>query len=116
MQYTGDLDYAKQRFTAMGAEKFAANGDTLVIRTADAATARRVVTERITPTVVARPVDPPPHLPDSACVENRSGLFDDRRFTCVVAYKQYVGFVAANQLLDAQQRAAAQYSVFANSR
>jgi hypothetical protein len=116
MQYTGDLDYAKQRFTAMGAEKFAANGDTLVIRTADAETARRVVTERITPTVVARPVDPPPHLPDSACVENRSGLFDDRRFTCVVAYKEYVGFVAANQLLDAQQRAAAQYSVFANSR
>ncbi|WP_063052168.1 DUF7373 family lipoprotein [Nocardia arthritidis] len=116
MHYTEDLDYAKQRFTAMGAEKFAANGDTLVIRTADAETARRVVTERITPTVVARPADPPQRLPDSACVENRSGLFDDRRFTCVVAYKEYVGFVAANQLLDAQQRAAAQYSVFANSR
>ncbi|WP_280497045.1 DUF7373 family lipoprotein [Nocardia asiatica] len=116
IQYAEDRDYAKQRFTAMGAEKFAVSGGTLVIRTASREAARRVATERITPTVVAGPADPPPHLPDSACVENRSGLFDDRRFTCVVAYKEYVGFVAANQLLDAQQRAAAQYSIFANSR
>ncbi|MEU2041253.1 DUF7373 family lipoprotein [Nocardia niwae] len=116
MQYAEDRDYAKQRFTAMGAEQFAVSGDTLVIRTANPETARRVAAERITPTVVAGPAEPPQHVPDSACVENRSGLFADRRFTCVVAYKQYVGFVAANQLLDAQQRAAAQYSVFANSR
>ncbi|MGK8520532.1 DUF7373 family lipoprotein [Nocardia asteroides] len=116
MQYTEDLDYAKKRFTAMGAEKFAISGGTLVIRTASPEAARRVAAERITPTVVAGPAEAPPHLPDSSCVENRSGLFDDRRFTCVVAYKEYVGFVAANQLLDAQQRAAAQYSVFANSR
>ncbi|BDT94337.1 MULTISPECIES: DUF7373 family lipoprotein [Nocardia] len=116
MQYAEDREYAKQRFTAMGAEKFAVSGGTLVIRTANAEKARRVVAERITPTVVAGPAEPPQHVPDSACVENRSGLFDDRRFTCVVAYKEYVGFVAANQLLDAQQRAAAQYSIFANSR
>ncbi|MBF6225717.1 DUF7373 family lipoprotein [Nocardia abscessus] len=116
IQYAEDRDYAKQRFTAMGAEKFAVSGGTLVIRTASPEAARRVAAERITPTVVAATVDPPQHLPDSACVENRSGLFDDRRFTCVVAYKEYVGFVAANQLLDAQQRAAAQYSIFANSR
>ncbi|MBF6465013.1 hypothetical protein IU427_07415 [Nocardia beijingensis] len=116
MQYAEDRDYAKQRFTAMGAEKFAVSGGTLVIRAANAEQARRVVAERITPTVVAGPAEPPQHVPDSACVENRSGLFDDRRFTCVVAYKEYVGFVAANQLLDAQQRAAAQYSIFANSR
>ncbi|WP_159839614.1 DUF7373 family lipoprotein [Nocardia sp. CY41] len=116
MQYAEDREYAKQRFTAMGAEKFAVSGGTLVIRAANAEQARRVVAERITPTVVAGPAEPPQHVPDSACVENRSGLFDDRRFTCVVAYKEYVGFVAANQLLDAQQRAAAQYSIFANSR
>ncbi|MGW4327571.1 DUF7373 family lipoprotein [Nocardia sp. NPDC004573] len=116
MQYAEDRDYAKQRFTAMGAEKFAVSGGTLVIRAPNAEQARRVVAERITPTVVAGPAEPPQQVPDSACVENRSGLFDDRRFTCVVAYKEYVGFVAANQLLDAQQRAAAQYSIFANSR
>lgn len=116
MHYAEDRDYAKQRFTAMGADRFAVSGDTVVIRTPNPEAARRIVAERITPTVIAGPADPPQHLPDSVCVENRATLFDDRRFTCVVAYKEYVGFVAANQLLDAQQRAAAQYSVFANSR
>ncbi|MEV6321413.1 hypothetical protein AB0M45_09480 [Nocardia sp. NPDC051787] len=116
MQYTEDRNYAKERFTAMGAEKFAMSNGTLVIRTSGPEAARRVAADRITPTVVVGPAEPPAHLPDSACVENKSGLFDDKRFTCIVAYKEYVGFVAGDQLLDAQQRAAAQYSIFANSR
>ncbi|WP_330232965.1 hypothetical protein OHA40_11080 [Nocardia sp. NBC_00508] len=116
MQYAEDRNYARERFTAMGAEKFAMSNGTLVIRASGPEAARRVAAERMTPTFTAGPAEPPPHLPDSACVENKSGLFDDKRFTCIVAYKEYVGFVAGNQLLDAQQRAAAQYSIFANSR
>ncbi|MBF6297595.1 hypothetical protein IU459_08560 [Nocardia amamiensis] len=116
MHYAEDRNYAKERFTAMGAEKFAMSNGTLVIRTSSPDAARRVAAERMTPTFTAGAAEPPPHLPDSACVENKSGLFDDKRFTCIVAYKEYVGFVAGNQLLDAQQRAAAQYSIFANSR
>ena len=57
----------------------------------------------------------PPNLTGATCVENKQ-LAAKKRFSCILAYKQYVGIVSSEQLLDAQQRAAAQYAVFANSR
>lgn len=113
---TRDRDYASKRFTEMRADRFALSAGTLVVHTPDADTARKVVADRITPTPSAANAEPPANLPDSACVENKSSLSGSKRFTCIVAYREYVGFVAANQLADAQQRAAAQYSIFANSR
>ncbi|MFG1794341.1 hypothetical protein [Nocardia sp. NPDC049149] len=116
LQYAKDRDYAKQRFTAMRADKFALSSGTLVVHTAGPDAARKVVADRITPTVVSGDAEAPAGLPDSACVENKSGAASAKRFTCIVAYHEYVGFVSSNQLGDAKQRAAAQYSLFANSR
>ncbi|PXX66530.1 hypothetical protein DFR70_103279 [Nocardia tenerifensis] len=118
VQYADDLSVAKQRFGAMNADRFAVSDGTIVARTPDPAAAKRIVAERRTPAPVARDTDAPPNVPDSACVENRRDPndFDMKRFTCVVAYRQYAGFVTGDQLLDVQQRAAAQYAIFANSR
>ncbi|MEU7631944.1 hypothetical protein AB0C34_18430 [Nocardia sp. NPDC049220] len=116
LQYAPDREYAKKRFTAMNAEKFAVSDSTLVIRTPGPEAARSVAEQRVTPTPASGAADPPPGLTDATCVENKARYFDTKRFTCIVPYQQYVAFVVADQLLDAQQRAAAQYSVFANSR
>ncbi|ASF10032.1 hypothetical protein NBRGN_103_00050 [Nocardia brasiliensis NBRC 14402] len=116
LHYTRDRDYAKQRFADMRADRFALSAGTLVVHTAGPDAARKVVADRITPTLAGANADAPANLPDSACVENKTGVSGSKRFTCIVAYREYVGFVSANQLADAQQRAAAQYSLFANSR
>lgn len=118
VQYADDLSIAKQRFSAMNADRFAVSDGTIVARTPDSATAKKIVAERRTPAPAAHDADAPPNVPDSACVENkRSAMdFEIKRFTCIVAYRQYAGFVTGDQLLDVQQRAAAQYAIFANSR
>ncbi|MFI6045099.1 hypothetical protein ACIA8C_25950 [Nocardia sp. NPDC051321] len=118
IQYADDLSIAKQRFSAMNADRFAVSDGTIVARTPDSAAAKKIVAEKLTPAPVARDADAPPNVPDSTCVENKRDPndFDIKRYTCVVAYRQYAGFVTGNQLLDVQQRAAAQYAIFANSR
>lgn len=73
--------------------------------------------------------EPPAGVPDAACVENpnpKSDLnFDtedydswsiDNKYLCTVHYDRYVARVASNQLIDAQQKAAAQYALLANSQ
>ncbi|MFJ4658161.1 hypothetical protein ACIP5Y_43415 [Nocardia sp. NPDC088792] len=73
--------------------------------------------------------DPPAGVPDAACMENpnpKSGFSMDvdgynawnaeNKYTCTVHYDRYVARVASNQLIDAQQKAAAQYAVLANSQ
>ncbi|WP_107654226.1 DUF7373 family lipoprotein [Nocardia suismassiliense] len=118
VQYADDLSVAKQRFSAMNADRFAVSDGTIVARAPDAAAAKKIVAERLTPAPVANDAAAPPNVPDSACVEHRQEAFnfEMKRFTCVVAYRQYAGFVTGNQLLDVHQRAAAQYAIFANSR
>ncbi|MFI6171582.1 hypothetical protein ACIBCN_32725 [Nocardia sp. NPDC051052] len=118
VQYADDLSVAKQQFSAMNADRFAVSDGTIVARTPDAAAAKKIVAERRTPAPIARDADAPPNVPDSACVENKRAAmdFDIKRFTCIVAYRQFAGFVTGDQLLDVQQRAAAQYAIFANSR
>ncbi|MFD4431465.1 hypothetical protein [Nocardia sp. NPDC058497] len=110
-----DRKYLDQQLTKMNAQQVALSWGAIGIRTADAESARRAVTEKLFPWPTIADVAPPPNLPDSACVENKP-LTAKKRFSCVVAYHQYVGIVTSGQLLDAQQQAAAQYAVFANSR
>ncbi|MGW4246852.1 DUF7373 family lipoprotein [Nocardia sp. NPDC004722] len=77
------------------------------------------------------PADAPPGLPDTTCVQNpnpRPGwvLSDDpdsyarwdadNKYLCTIHYDRYVARVASSQLADAQQKAAAQYAVLANSQ
>lgn len=113
--FNSDRDFAKQRFEAMNADRFGLSYGTIVAHTSGIEPARKVVAERITLSRAANNVDSPPNVPDSACVENKE---DDyvKRFTCIVAYREYVAFVNSDQLLDVHQRAAAQYAIFANSR
>lgn len=108
---------AEQAFTGMGADEFARVDNTLVVRTADAAAARKAVSERVLPGPAGAPADPPALVPNSACVDNSSSdPSAATRFTCLVAYRRYLAYVGSDALPDAHQRAAAQYALFANSQ
>ncbi|MBW0271437.1 hypothetical protein ATM97_11805 [Nocardia sp. MH4] len=108
-------EYLGQQLTKMNAQQVAISWGSIGIRTPDAESARRAVVEKLFLWPTATDVAPPPNLTEAACVENKQ-LAAKKRFSCILAYKQYVGIVSSEQLLDAQQRAAAQYAVFANSR
>ncbi|MGF6884059.1 hypothetical protein ABIA39_003700 [Nocardia sp. GAS34] len=123
LHYLPDRADAKKTFTAIGGLKFARTGDALVVRTADAADAAKAVTDRLTPGPHHSNAEAVPKLPASACVDNSDGgdewassLGGQKRFTCIVAYRNYVGYVESNQLIDAHQRAAAQFALLANSQ
>ncbi len=94
----------------------AANGKTMegddLYRSPDETAARDVWTKILNAPDTAMA---PTRVPNSKCAELPSE-FDMRNFTCTVRYRQYVGVVWANQLSDAQQRAAAQYALLANSQ
>ncbi|MBF4995764.1 hypothetical protein IRT45_01175 [Nocardia sp. BSTN01] len=65
---------------------------------------------------VKDPIDPPKGVPDSFCEKNANSYsWSDDRFRCFVRYDRYVARVISAQVLDTQQRAAAQYAVLANS-
>lgn len=61
------------------------------------------------------PGQAPANVPDSKCAAVPSER-DVNDFVCAVRYRNYVGYVWSTQLLDAQQRAAAQYALLANSQ
>ncbi|MGY0503309.1 DUF7373 family lipoprotein [Nocardia sp. FBN12] len=113
-QLPTDRHYIDEQLTKMSAQQVALSWGSIGIRTPDEQTARRAVNEKMFPWQVEAEAAAPPNLPDSACIENkRPGA--SKRFSCIVAYNEYVGIVSGNQLLDAHQRAAAQYALFANS-
>ncbi len=118
MNYMPDRATAATTFAAIKGQKFARTDDALLVRTADAASAAKAVHDRLTPEKFLTPAQAVPKLPDSACVQNTSEQTfpsDRKRFTCIVAYRNYVGYVNSDQLIDVQQRAAAQYALLADS-
>ncbi|WP_410873778.1 hypothetical protein [Nocardia sp. A7] len=110
-----DRAYVDKQLTAMNAEQIAIAAGTIVIRTPDPESADRAVSEKLFPWQVRLGADPAPKVPDTTCVENRP-TDSVKRFSCLLAYNEYVGIVSSSQLLDAHQRAAAQYAIFANTR
>ncbi|MBY8857933.1 hypothetical protein K7711_15710 [Nocardia sp. CA2R105] len=119
MHYMRYRAQAKQTFTAMNAVKFARTDAALVVRTEDDASADKAVHDKLTPEPHQSDAAAVPKISDSACVQNdtETDIFSDRkRFTCLVAYRNYVGYVESDQLIDAHQRAAAQYALLANSQ
>lgn len=116
--YAQDRALADQRYTGMAADRFAVSYGTIIARASDPAAAEKVVQNRVMPFPYTKDIDPPPRIPTAACVENEKKKVDFhlKRFTCVVAYRQFIGFVSADQIIDAQQRAAAQYALFANAQ
>ncbi|MFD6353542.1 DUF7373 family lipoprotein [Nocardia tengchongensis] len=72
-------------------------------------------------------VEAPPNVPDVACTEtphpesgasvSRNDTWDlANKYICTLHYDRYVARVASNQLIDAQQKAAAQYALLAKSQ
>lgn len=89
-------------------------GYTTLFRSADAAGAQALAEELHRRVKIS--IDPPQGVPDAFCEENtEEQVFTDKRYRCVVRYGRYVGRVSSSQVKDAQQRAAAQYAVLANS-
>ncbi|MBB5912807.1 hypothetical protein BJY24_001674 [Nocardia transvalensis] len=62
-----------------------------------------------------RPVDPPPGIPNSSCTEDTNTSVSYNRYACLVRYDRYVAKISSGQLMDAYQRSAAQFALFANS-
>ncbi|MFD3507632.1 hypothetical protein [Nocardia sp. NPDC058666] len=110
-----DRGYVDKQLTRMEAQQVGITNAAMVIRTPSADIADRALTEKLFPWPVRLDTDPAPKVPDTVCVENRRSEAVER-FSCLVAYKQYVGIVSSDQLLDVHQRAAAQYALFANTR
>ncbi|WP_336085304.1 DUF7373 family lipoprotein [Nocardia sp. SSK8] len=110
-----DLERARASLDRMGAERVAQSWGTLAIQVADPESARRAITEKLFLVPFLGDAAAPANVPDSTCVETEMTA-TDHRFRCLIAYRDRVGIVSADQLLDAHQRAAAQFALFANSR
>ncbi|MEU6580779.1 hypothetical protein [Nocardia sp. NPDC046763] len=70
-------------------------------------------------------VEGPANVPDVSCVQNKVALGDawwgyyvgkTGFYVCTLRYDRYVARVAGDQLIEAQQAAAAQYALLANSQ
>ncbi|MFI9506397.1 hypothetical protein [Nocardia sp. NPDC052566] len=119
---TLDQNYWKRLAADVGLDRYAlsANGPrntSKVVRTRDSDAAKTLaskILEQNYPGVA----DSPANVPESKCGEGRSDQFEyqDKRFRCVVRYRQYVATVESAQLTDAHQRAAAQYALLANNQ
>ncbi|WP_063008326.1 DUF7373 family lipoprotein [Nocardia kruczakiae] len=87
------------------------DGGAIVYRTAGQSSAREAYDKLLT--------DPdtrstPKNLPNSKCKQlPDNGYY--RQFTCAIQYRNYVAVTWSRQLDDAQQRAAAEYALLANS-
>ncbi|QIS06373.1 hypothetical protein F5X71_32310 [Nocardia brasiliensis] len=100
-----------------GVDRVAMTPSVFVFRTRDAAAAQRFVTESVELDNPAdrRAFDPPEDVPDARCLQSYN-VTKSAQFRCFVAYHEYAALIIGQQLLDTQQRAAAQYALFANTR
>ncbi|WP_280469709.1 DUF7373 family lipoprotein [Nocardia brasiliensis] len=100
-----------------GVDRVAMTPSVFVFRTRDAAAAKQFVTESVELDSPAdrRAFDPPEDVPDALCLQSYN-VTKSAQFRCFVAYHEYAALIIGQQLLDTQQRAAAQYALFANIR
>ncbi|MGW5514108.1 DUF7373 family lipoprotein [Nocardia africana] len=87
------------------------DGGAIVYRSADQSSARDAYDKLLTDTDAR---STPKNLPNSKCKQlPDNGYY--RQFTCAIQYRNYVAVTWSRQLDDAQQRAAAEYALMANS-
>ncbi|MBL1075122.1 hypothetical protein JK358_12035 [Nocardia sp. 2] len=103
-----------QLFEETGVDRVAWKGG-YVYRTRDSEAAQTFVRSRATTTRKSPRADSPANLPDAKCRRTAYSKYDVT-YHCVVSYDRYVAEVSADQLLDAQQRIAAQYAILVNSK
>ncbi|MEV6773654.1 hypothetical protein AB0N05_33975 [Nocardia sp. NPDC051030] len=106
------LKYARPESAKLApAEAFAKVSFFGVMRFPDAKSARKYYGP---PKVLAenyREADGPAGVPDIRCDEDTTSKVSQQRFFCFVLYHRYVGYVASDELKDAQRKAAAQYAL-----
>ncbi len=90
-------------------------GATQLVRTRDAAAAKRYLSE-VTSDKYMVAAEAPKGLPGARCQKYRGPIRAAVPYYCYVAYDRYVGFAWASQLSEAQQRISAQYAILANSK
>lgn len=101
-----------------GIDRFAVSGSTRpswLFRTRDDSAATAMTNAVL---ATSFPVDAaaPRGVPVAHCRERDPSDTDTPRFACLVGYRRYTAVVQSDQLADAQQRAAAQYAILANSQ
>lgn len=119
LHFIDDTADHKAKFDAAGVDLFGVvkdlKGDTLVARARDPKSAQ-LLTEQLSGSS-SRRMEPPRDVPDTICAESadQSAYSTDNRYRCFVRYGRYVAKVNSPQVVDVQQRAAAQYALFANN-
>ncbi|MEV0684103.1 hypothetical protein AB0I35_09575 [Nocardia sp. NPDC050378] len=113
--FTSDPVSTTAMITDNGVDLYASDGAD-VYRARDIAGAQAVRDELGGLTRKFTAADPPKNLPSAKCKEyiGRNQRFAIR-FYCAVSYDRYAAYVWSNQLLDVQQRAAAQYALLVNA-
>ncbi|GAB0106228.1 hypothetical protein JMUB6875_52120 [Nocardia sp. JMUB6875] len=101
-------------FEQAGVDRVSFNGGS-VFRARDAAGAAAVVVARAETSRTFRPADSPANLPNAQCRKYTGPQQLAISHYCFVTYGRYAAEVAANQLLDAQQRISAQYAMLVNA-
>ncbi|WP_330183317.1 hypothetical protein OHB26_06485 [Nocardia sp. NBC_01503] len=101
-------------FDEAGVDRVAWKGN-YIYRARDAAGAAKIVEAHSATSRLFRPVASPPNLPNAKCRKYTGPAFGAISHYCYVSYGRFAAEVSANQLLDAQQRIAAQYAILVNA-
>ncbi|WP_157513934.1 DUF7373 family lipoprotein [Nocardia concava] len=107
-------DEAATLFEQTGVDRVAFNGGS-VFRARDAAGAAAIVAARSATSRTFRPAESPVNLPNAQCRKYSGPIKLSISYYCYVTHGRYAAEVAANQLLDAQQRISAQYARLVNA-
>ncbi|WP_130918914.1 DUF7373 family lipoprotein [Nocardia cyriacigeorgica] len=105
----------KQELVDAGVDRVAHDAGELY-RAADAESAQELKDKSSQLNRMFRSAPAPKGLPQATCTEYKGPAQGAIRFYCHVAFDRYYAFMAAEQLLDAQQRISAQYAILANSK
>lgn len=101
-------------FDRTGVDRVAWKG-AFLYRAEDAAGAAEIVRDQSSTTRLMRRADSPANLPNAQCRKYTGPPTGTIPFYCYVSHGRYAAAVAANQLLDAQQRISAQYAILVNA-
>lgn len=101
-------------FEKAGVDRVAFKGG-YVFRARDAAGAAAIMTARSETSRTFRPAESPVNLPNAQCRKYTGPQKLSITHYCYVTHGRFAAEVAANQLLDAQQRISAQYAMLVNA-
>jgi hypothetical protein len=110
LNFSSDSLDDRKWFDTDGVDKFAEYG-TRLYRARNTAAATDVRDQLGDPEKHFKRADPPKNLPVAKCREYKGNQITAVRFYCAVSYGRYAAMSWAGQLLDAQQRIAAQYAI-----